>query len=120
MTTDAREEALQRLPLLNFLPPDVRELVVESFEPTSYAFGQEMAREGEAADAFYLVVSGRARMVRKSDSGDEISLGQLRAGDTFGEAGLLGQAVHAATIRASSDVEALRLDRAVFSALLRQ
>lgn len=120
MTTDAREEALQRLPLLNFLPPDVRELVVESFVPASYTFGQELAREGEAADAFYLLVSGRARMVRKSDTGDEISLGQLRAGDTFGEAGLLGHAVHAATVRASSDVEALRLDRSVFGALLRK
>lgn len=120
MTTDARDEALQRLPLLNFLPPDVRELVVESFVPASFTFGQELAREGEAADAFYLLVSGRARMVRRSDSGDEISLGQLRAGDTFGEAGLLDHALHAATVRASSDIEVLRLDRSVFGALVRQ
>ncbi|MEO8030780.1 MAG: peptidase domain-containing ABC transporter [Gemmatimonadota bacterium] len=120
MTAEANLDALQRLPLLNFLPPDVRELVVDSFVPVTYAFGQELAREGEAADAFYLLTSGRARMVRKSDAGDDISLGQLRAGDTFGEAGLLGHALHNATIRASSDVEALRLDRSVFAALIRQ
>ena len=42
----------------------------------------------------------------------------LKPGDTFGEIGLLEQTTRTVTVRASGDVEALRLDRDVFEALL--
>ncbi|MFI5209311.1 MAG: cyclic nucleotide-binding domain-containing protein, partial [Gemmatimonadales bacterium] len=120
MTVESREAALQNLAVLEFLPADVRELVTASFVPASFTFGQEIVREGEPADALYVLVSGRARVLKKGEGGDELSLGALRPGDTFGEAGLLERAVHPATVRASSDIEVLRLDRSVFDALLRE
>ena len=42
----------------------------------------------------------------------------LRPGDYFGESGLLKQTVRTASVRASGDVELLRLDRSVFHALM--
>ena len=42
-----------------------------------------MVREGDPADALYVLVSGRARMVKRGDNGDEISLRTLRPSDTF-------------------------------------
>jgi HlyB family type I secretion system ABC transporter len=120
VTVESREAALQNLAVLDFLPADVRELVAASFVEEEFTFGQEIVREGDSADALYVLVSGRARVLKKGEGGDELSLGALRPGDTFGEAGLLGQALHPATVRASSDVEVLRLDRSVFDALLRQ
>ena len=79
-----------------------------------------MVREGDPADALYVLVSGRARMVKRGDNGDEISLGTLRPSDTFGEGGFVDRGVHPATVRASGEVEVLRLDRSVFDALLRR
>jgi ATP-binding cassette subfamily B protein len=121
MTTAAADAILQGLPVLSGLPADVRDLVVASFVPVSYGFGKLVVAEGQPADALYVLVSGRARVVKRGENGDEISLGALRPGDTFGEGGFFEEGgLHPATVRTSSDVEALRLDRAMFEALLRR
>jgi ATP-binding cassette subfamily B protein len=118
--THELESILQGVPILQFLPPDVRATVENSFVPVSFAFGQEIVREGEASDALYVLVSGRARVIKRSDSGDEISLGNLRPGDIFGEDDIFQPGVRPSTVRASSAVEALRLDQAVVATLLQQ
>jgi ABC-type bacteriocin/lantibiotic exporter with double-glycine peptidase domain len=71
-----------------------------------------MAAEGALTDGFYVLASGRARIVKRSATGDEIALAILGAGDSFGEAELLEGAPRPSTVRASSDVLALRLDAA--------
>ena len=120
MDTESLDAVLQSLPVLTGLPHDVRELVIASFVPTSYTFGQAIVHEGDASDALYVLVSGRVRMVKRGENGDEISLGALRPGETFGEGGFSDHTVHPATVRASGDVEVVRLDRSVFEALLRR
>ena len=102
------------------MPEEVRRLVAYSFEPAEFAFGSVIVREGDEADSFYVLVSGTARVVKQSEDGSEVALNLLRAGDTFGEIGLLGEATRAATVRASSPVTALRLDRSIFRALVRR
>ncbi|MGN6867151.1 MAG: peptidase domain-containing ABC transporter [Solirubrobacteraceae bacterium] len=112
------EDAYEHLPALSLLTDEVRRLVVASFEPVSYGFGTVIVREGEPADAFYLVTSGIARVVKQGASGDEVPLNVLRAGDSFGEIGLLAKGARMSTVRASSCVDVLRLDGGVFSALV--
>jgi ATP-binding cassette subfamily B protein len=103
---------------LEFLSPDARQLVADSFVPCALGFGSVIVREGDSADAYYLLVSGRARVVKSAGNGEEIALNVLRPGDGFGEMGLLRQTTRNATVRASADVELLRLDRSVFQALV--
>ena len=105
---------LSDLQILRFLPDDVRGLVVRHFVPASFPFGGVLALEGEPTDALYVIVSGRARMIKVSDTGDEIPLNILHAGDSFGESELLDGQPRPVTVRASSDVLALRLERAAF------
>lgn len=107
-------------PLLCLLPPEARALVVGSFVPVSFPFGAEIVREGDEADALYVLASGRARVVKRGAGGEELTLNSLRAGDSFGEMGLLHEARRMATVRASSEVEAFRLDRSVLRALMEQ
>jgi HlyB family type I secretion system ABC transporter len=111
---------LGQIPILQFLPPDVRDLVEASFVSARYTFGQEIVREGEPADALYVLVSGRARVLKRAEGGDEISLGGVRPGETFGEGDLLNPGIRATTVRASSDVEVRRLDQSVVDALIRR
>jgi ATP-binding cassette subfamily B protein len=110
--------ALGKLPLLEFLPAEVRSRVAARFERVSYPFGAVIVREGDPADALYVLVSGRARVVKRGDTGEDVPLNVLRAGDAFGEIALLEHTTRTATVRASSDVEALRLDRAAFEELV--
>jgi ATP-binding cassette subfamily B protein len=112
-------ELLANLPGFGELAEDVQAFVADAAELCSFRFGQVIVSEGEAADAFYVIASGVARVVMTGDHGSEIALAALRRGDTFGELGLLGGGVRTATVRCTSTVEALRFDAAVFSALVR-
>jgi HlyB family type I secretion system ABC transporter len=109
---------LDDLPILRFLPDDARALVVRQFVAVAFPFGGVIVSEGDAADGLYVLVSGRARVIKRAENGDEIPLNTLRAGDSFGEVELLNGARRPTTIRASSDVVALRLDRSAFDTLL--
>jgi ATP-binding cassette subfamily B protein len=109
---------LHELPILRFLPDESRAAVVRGFIPASFSFGGVLALEGDPTDALYVLVSGRARVVKRGANGDEIPLNTLRPGDSFGEVELLDGAARPHTIRASSDVLALRLDRARFMQLV--
>jgi HlyB family type I secretion system ABC transporter len=113
-------ELLDSLPILRLLPGDARKLVVGSFVPVTFTFGETIVREGDPADAFYVLASGKARIVKRSEQGEEIPLDTLRPGDAFGEMGLLEHSTRTATVRASTDVRALRLDKSVFEALVSQ
>jgi len=111
-------QLLHELRLLSFVAADVRKLVVDSFVPLSFSFGQPIVTEGAPADAFYVLASGSARVVKTGPGGEEISLGLMRPGESFGEIGLLEETTRTATIRASGDVQVYRLDRAIFEALV--
>ncbi|HEX9818687.1 MAG TPA: peptidase domain-containing ABC transporter [Methylomirabilota bacterium] len=114
----AETTALGKLPLLELLPSEMRARVAARFERVTYPFGAVIVREGDPADALYVLVSGRARVVKRGDTGEDVPLNVLRAGDAFGEMALLERTTRTATVRASSDVEALKLDRAAFEELV--
>ena len=111
---------LDELPGFQAMPEDVRRLVVDAFELVSYDFGNVIVREGDDADAFYVLVSGTARVVKNAGTAEEVPLNLLRRGDSFGEIGLLDESTRVATVRASGPVQTLRLDRGVFRALTRR
>jgi HlyB family type I secretion system ABC transporter len=119
LAPDDAEQVLQGLPLLQMMPAELRRVIAQSFVPLTASFGTEIVREGDPADAFYVVASGRARALKAGPGGQELPLTILRPGDTFGEMGLLDGARRTATVRASSDVSLLKMDGTVFQALLR-
>jgi ATP-binding cassette subfamily B protein len=109
---------LDDLPILRFLPDESRAVIVRGFVPASFAFGGVLALEGDATDAVFVLVSGRARVLKRAETGEDVALNVLGPGDSFGEVELLEGAARPHTIRASSDLLALRLDRATFLQLV--
>jgi HlyB family type I secretion system ABC transporter len=113
------DDLLSTLPAFSLLPAAVRGLVAGSFDELELPFGATIVEEGAEADAFFVLARGSARVVKRASNGEEVALGSLHRGDSFGEAGLLEQTRRAATVRASSDVNVLRLHASVFAALAR-
>lgn len=116
-----KRAALEELPMMMFLPPEMKNLVMDCFVPVSFSFGGDIVTEGEATDAVYVLAEGRARMVKRGANGEEIPLSVLKPGETFGATGLLDPSAigkRSTTVRASSDVQAYKLDPALFQALL--
>ena len=90
----------------------------ERFELVHYTLGQAVVRAGEEADAFYIVYSGRARVIAVNTAGEEVTVGALSRGLSFGEQGLLTNEPRRFTVRAASDLALLRLNKTDFDALL--
>jgi HlyB family type I secretion system ABC transporter len=119
MTDDARH-VLETTTFIQLLPEAQREGLMSAFTEERYGFGDEIIREGDAADAFYILASGRARVCKKGEGGEEVPLNVLHAGAEFGELGLLEARARMATVRCSTEATALRLDRQEFRRLLRE
>src|SRR5437660_258440 len=111
-------DLLRRSDLFRFLPDEHFEKIRPLLQEERHDFGDLIVKQGEPASAFYILISGRARVVKSgSSTGEEIVLGTLRPGDSFGEAALTEGGTRTATVRCSTSVEVLRLDRAEFQAL---
>ena len=60
--TNPAAAVVGQLPLLGFLPEELRSLVVASFVPLRFGFGETIVREGDPPDGFYVLSSGLARV----------------------------------------------------------
>jgi ATP-binding cassette subfamily B protein len=118
MPTDDTDDLLRNSAFLRFVPDGQRAGLRAMFRREHFEFGDMIVREGEPADAFYVLASGRARVVKKSDKGEELVLASLRPGSEFGDAALLEGGVRTASVRCSTSVEVLRLGRDDFQELL--
>ena len=114
------DAALRRSSFFQFLPDDVFEKISSLLKEEHYEFGDIIVREGDPADAFYVLTSGRARAIKIMPNGDEVALGALRPGDGFGEAALAEGGTRKATVRCSTAVDVLRLDREDFLQLVKR
>ncbi|MGZ8851304.1 MAG: cyclic nucleotide-binding domain-containing protein, partial [Thermoanaerobaculia bacterium] len=114
----SNEPFLQQSSLFRFFPPEHQERVRSLFRKVHYDFGDAIVRQGDPADAFYVLMSGRARVIKTTARGEEIALNVLRPGNEFGESALLTHEPRTATVRCSSIVEALRLSRDDFASLI--
>jgi subfamily B ATP-binding cassette protein HlyB/CyaB len=92
--------------------------LADRFELVHYSLGQTVVRAGDEAGAFFIVYSGRARVIAIDKAGQEVTVGNLARGDSFGEQGLLTTSQRHYTIRASSELAALRLAKVDFDELL--
>jgi len=83
-----------------------------------YDFGDTIVRQDDPADALYVLTHGRARAIKVKADGEEIALGVLKPGDSFGEAALAEGGKRAAMVRCSTAVDVLRIDRNDFLSLV--
>src|SRR5438874_1390345 len=111
-------DLLRRSDLFRFLPDEHFEKIRPLLQGERHDFGDLIVKQGDPASAFYILISGRARVVKSgANNGEEIVLATLRPGDSFGEAALTEGGTRTATVRCSTSVEVLRLDRAELLAL---
>jgi ATP-binding cassette subfamily B protein len=114
------EDLLRRASLFHLLPDEDFAKLRPLLQEEHYEFGDVIVRQGEPAEAFYLLIAGRARAIKAQANGHEVALGTLRPGDAFGEAALAEGGTRSATIRCSTAVDVLRLDREDFLKLVEE
>lgn len=78
-----------------------------------YAAGQVICRQGEPGDSMFIIQAGRAIAVC-NDGAVEVVVGELVAGDVFGEMAIVDHQPRSATVRAEGKARVLTLDRRAF------
>ena len=102
---------LGETPLLDQLGRDAQRLIAFSAERVRLAAGDTLFREGDPADAAYVVVSGELALTRgKAEK-------RVRRGALLGELALISDVIRPATAAAAEPSELLKLARGLFTRL---
>ena len=110
---------LDRVDLLTPLTPEEREVLRSHLVHSAFAPGEPVVEQGALADSLYVVESGTLG-VYLEDDGSAIEVGELAAGDAFGEMALLTGAPRTATVKAKTAASLYRIDKDAFAPILKE
>jgi CRP/FNR family transcriptional regulator, cyclic AMP receptor protein len=108
-----KADALGEIPLFSSLSNKERMELARHVDEIPVKNGAVLTRQGAPGDAFYLIVEGRADVIR---NGQKIAT--LGAGDAVGEMALLDGDQRSATVMMTSDGTVLTMPRREFKAVL--
>lgn len=113
LSVDEKVGLLGGVELFAAVGPDGLRQVAERCVEVEYPAGRWIVRQGEIGTGFFLIVAGRARVVRN----DEV-IGELGPGEFFGELSILDQQPRVAHVVANEQTACLALTSWDFEALL--
>lgn len=114
MKPQAPESRLDVVEIFDDLGPDERARLAAELQTLSLKRGDVLVRQGETADALYIVVTGRFIV---TVDGRRQPVAELGPGQPIGEIAFLAGGARTATVTALRDSLVLRLGRAEFEAL---
>ena len=109
---------LAKIPLFCGLTYDAQQALFNTMRRDSIQAHQTICWYGDIADGFFIIQEGEVTVSVPNESGEQVVINQLGAGDFFGEVGLLDGGPRTATVRATTNVSLMRLERAAFHRFL--
>ncbi|MEM7348332.1 MAG: HEAT repeat domain-containing protein, partial [Chloroflexota bacterium] len=104
---------LKSVDLFREAPDEALTQIAALLETVNVSPRDTIFQKGEASDSLYIIVSGQVRVYDNN-----IVLNTLKAGDVFGEMGLLDSRERLATVVAVTEAHLLRLDQEAFYELM--
>jgi len=111
---------IRNVPLFSLLHDTQLILLTQVLLRKPYPKNSTVVAAGDPADALYIVISGRLKVIMRDKEGKEVILAILSQGDFFGEMGLIDQAPRSATVVAIDSCELLTMTRADFTKCLQK
>jgi len=112
-------ELLRRVPMFAEIEPAKLKLLAFMSERVGFDPGKPLMRQGDPADAAYLIIDGHAEVVLET-SGGPVIVATLGANEFVGDMGILCDAPRNATVRAKDRVVALRISKELFMRMVRE
>lgn len=110
---------LRNIGLFGALSDDVLEYLATLLTVETPPAGSTLFREGEDANAMFVVISGEVEVLKKSKRNTEARVAVLGPGDWFGEMSIVDIQPRSATVRALAPSRLLRVSSADLDALYR-
>lgn len=114
MTVENRWELLQKVSIFSEVPPDRLRDLADRMQARAYEPGAVIVDQEDNGDALFVITRGRVKVVLYGDSGREMILTLLRAGEIFGEMSLLDNQPRSASVIALEPTTSLVLERRAF------
>lgn len=111
---NARVAILERSAMFSAVPSNELRALVAMFEPVQFAAGATICTAGDVADCVYVIDRGEVEIQLPNG----VSIANRGRGGVVGEYGLFESGHRTATVIATSDVRALRLDYQRFQRFL--
>lgn len=112
-------ELLRRLPFFSEIEPARLKLLAFMSERVGFDPGKDLCRQGDPADAAYLIIDGEADIILEGPAGP-ITVATLGANEIVGEIGILCDVPRNATVRAKNRLVALRIAKDPFMRMVRE
>ncbi len=112
----SRIKLLQSMPVFGAVNEQTLQFILEGSSELQVAQGEPFFEEGDPAESFYVLQSGRVEVTRRHD-GEDFHLAELGPGDTFGEMAIIECRNRNASAVAMEDCSALRVPLDVLHAV---
>ena len=107
------EKAVGESVLFASLRPEEKQECVDAFDKVEKKDGEKIIVQGSVGNDFYVVISGHVNVFVEKD-GNEMKMGSVVAGNSFGELALMYNTPRQATIKCSGDCVFYSLNRKDF------
>jgi CRP-like cAMP-binding protein len=112
-------ELLRRIPFFAEIEPAKLKLLTFMSERVGYDAGKTLFRQGDRADAAYLIIEGEAEVIVELQTGP-MTIATLGPHEIVGEMAILCDVPRTATVRAKSRLVALRIAKDPFMRMVRE
>jgi CRP/FNR family transcriptional regulator, cyclic AMP receptor protein len=112
-------ELLRRVPFFAEIEPARLKLLAFMSERVAFEPGKQLCRQGDPADAAYLIVDGRANVIVETPRGPVI-VATLGANEIVGEIAILTNVPRTATVCAKDRLITLRIAKEPFMRMVRE
>lgn len=113
-------ETLRNIPLFAGLPTARLKLIAYTAEIVRFGPGEMMVRQGDAADAVYIITEGEAEVWLADKEGHEIHVATIGPNSLLGEIAVIARSRRTTSVRAKDEVTTFKIADKVFLELLRQ
>jgi len=110
-------ELLRKIPIFSKIEPSKLKLLAFTSERLTYAEGDVLFEQGDAGDAAYVIIGGKADVVVDTPGGPLI-VATLDENQIVGEIAILCDVPRTATVKAKTEVTTLRITKDLFFSLV--
>ncbi|MBB4305081.1 CRP-like cAMP-binding protein [Rhodobium orientis] len=119
MTLNAEVEALRKVPLFRKIDTAKLRLLAFISDRVTVRAGEDLCRQGESGDSAFIVLDGEADVLVETDQGLRKVAG-VATNDIVGEIAILCDVPRTATIRATTEMAILSINKDNFLKLLKE
>jgi len=117
MSLAQEAELVRQVPILSRLEPAAQKMLCFASERVVFQPGEVLFRQGESADAAYIVLEGDVEIMVWT-AGGSLLINRIGPHEILGETGMFGDLPRSATAVAKARIEALRVPSDLFRRML--